>query len=146
MKKTIDLKIVTPDKVLYDASIEGVSLPTVEGEITILPDHIPLLAAMKPGELKIKIDGKETYFSVTRGVVEVDGKTITILTDAAERAEEIDEKRAEEAIKKAKELMSKERVDEEGYAEAVAQLERALSRIKIAKKRSRGGSKISFDK
>ena len=144
MKKTIELKIVTPDKVLYDATVDGVSLPTVEGEITILPDHIPLLAAMKPGELKIKVEGKDTYFSVTRGVIEVDGKTITILTDAAERAEEVDEDRAEEARQKAKELMSKERIDEEGYAEAVAQMERALSRIRIARKRRRGG-KATFE-
>ena len=142
--KTIELKIVTPERVTYDKTIQAVSIPTVEGEITVLPDHIPLIAAMQPGELRIKADGKEEFFSTTRGVVEVDGKTITILTDAAEHAEEIDEKRAEEAIKKAKEIMAAKRHDEEGYTEAVAQLERALSRIKIARKRRRG-SKASLN-
>jgi len=142
--KNIELKIVTPEKVLYDSQVESVSFPTMEGEITILPNHIPLISALKPGELKIKKDGKEEYFHVTKGVAEVDGKTITLLTDAAERAEEIDEKRAEEAKAKAKELMLKTKTDDEGYADAVAQMERALSRIRIAKK-NRRGSRVSFD-
>ena len=140
MAKQIEFKIVTPEKVLYDAKVEGVSFPTVDGEITVLPHHIPIISAVKPGELKIKIDGKEEFFSVTSGVVEVDGKTITLLTDAAERANDVDEKRAQEAIKRAQSIMSEQRQDEEGYIEAVAQMERALSRIKIAKKHRRGGS------
>lgn len=142
--KNIELKIVTPEKVIYDSPVESVSFPTMEGEITILPNHVPLISALKPGELKIRRDGKEEFFHVTKGVAEVDGKTITLLTDAAERAEEIDEKRAEEARNKAKELMSQTRTDDEGYAEAVAQMERALSRIRIAKK-NRRGSRVSFD-
>lgn len=142
--KQIELKIVTPEKVLLKEMVEGVSFPTVDGEITILPDHLPIIAAIKPGELKIKKDGKESFFSITRGVVEVDGKTITLLTDAAEEAEGIDEKRAEEAVKRAQELMSTAHKDEEGYAEAVAQLERAMSRIKIAQRRKARG-KSSFN-
>ncbi|MFA6991756.1 MAG: F0F1 ATP synthase subunit epsilon [Candidatus Gracilibacteria bacterium] len=140
----MELKIVTPEKIAYESTVEAVSIPTVEGEITVLPGHIPIISAIKSGELKIKIDGKEEYFAITRGVAEVDGQRITILTDAAERADEIDEKRAEEARKKAKEMMSKTKVDEEGYADAVAQLERALSRMRIAKKKRRG-SRVSFD-
>ena len=69
---------------------------------------------------------------------EVDGETITILTDAAEHAEEIDAERAEAAHKAAKELMEKKRDGEEGYTEAMAELERSLSRIKIVRKRRRG--------
>lgn len=142
--KTITFKIVTPEKVLYDAMVEGVSFPTVEGEITVLPHHIPIISAVKPGELKIKIDGKDEFFHVTSGVVEVDGQSITLLTDAAERASEVDEKRAQEAVKRAQAIMSETRHDEEGYAEAVAQLERAMSRIKIAGKH-RHGSKPTFN-
>ncbi len=139
MSKTIKLKIVTPESVLLQEEIEGISIPTVEGEITVLPDHIPIIAAMKPGELKIKKGGKDEFFAMMRGVVEVDGKTITILTDAAERADDIDAKRAEEAKEKAEAIMAEERHGEEGYADAVAQLERALSRIKIARKRKARG-------
>ncbi|MBT3865301.1 ATP synthase F1 subunit epsilon [Candidatus Peregrinibacteria bacterium] len=141
--KTIELKIITPGEILLREEVEGVSFPTVEGEITILPEHIPIIAAIKPGEVKIKKDGKERFFSIARGVLEVDGKSITLLTDAAERPDDIDEKRAEEARKKAKELMSEKRRGEEGYAEAVAQLERAMSRVRIAKRRkARGRSTI----
>ena len=140
MAKQLELKIVTPEKVVYDGFVESVSFPTVEGEITILPNHIPIISAIKPGELKIKKEGSYEYFSVTKGVIEMDGKMITVLIDAAERAEEIDEERAEKARVKAQELMSKERKDEEGYAEARAQFERALARLKIAKKKSRGRS------
>ena len=136
--KTIELKIVTPDKVVYDGEVEGVSFPTVEGEITVLPGHIPIISAIKPGELKIKKGGKIEFFAVAKGVIEVDGKRITMLADAAEKAEDIDEKRAEEARSKAKKLMAEKRGDEEGYTEAMAELERALSRLKIARKRRRG--------
>lgn len=137
--KKIELKIVTPERVLYEGSVEGVSIPTVEGEITVLPGHLPVISAIKAGELKIKKEGNYEYFSITRGVAEISGNSIVILTEAAERAEEVDEKRAEEARKKAKDLMDKVKVDEEGYADAVAQLERALARMKIAKKRRRHG-------
>lgn len=145
MAKTIQFKIVTPEKVLYDSLVEGVSFPTVDGEITVLPHHIPLIAAIKPGELKIKKDGKEEFFSVTGGVVEVDGKTITLLADAAEHVSEIDEKRAQEAMQRAQSIMAEQLQDEESYAEAVAQMERALSRMKIAKKHRHGGSKPTFN-
>jgi len=145
MANNIEFKIVTPEKVLYDAKVEAVSFPTVDGEITVLPHHIPIISAVKPGELKIKIDGKNEYFSVTAGVVEVDGKTITLLTDAAEHAHEVDEKRAQEAIKRAQAIMAEQHQDEEGYAEAVAQMERALSRMKIAQKHRHGGAKPNFN-
>jgi len=146
MAKTIELKIVTPEKVLLKEEVTSVSFPTTEGEITILPGHIPIIAAIKPGEVRLSKEGKEQYFSITKGVIEVDGQSITLLTDAAEHAEEINEKRAEEARAKAKELMAQERQDEEGYAEAVAQLERAMSRIKIAKRlKARGKSTLDLN-
>jgi F-type H+-transporting ATPase subunit epsilon len=144
--KKLELKIVTPEKVIYDAPVDGVSFPTVEGEITILPNHIPLISAIKPGELRIKKDGKVEYFSVTKGVLEMDGNTITLLIDAAERAEEIDEKRAEEAREKARKLMTEQRTNEEGYTDAVAQMERAMARLRSAKKHARGSrSRTNID-
>jgi len=139
MDKQIELKIITPEKVLYQEMVDSVSFQTMEGEITVLPDHLPIISAIKPGELKIKKGKEIEYFSVTRGVAEVDGKNIMILTDAAEKAEEIDIARADEARQKAKEIMSQKKVDEEGYADAVAHLERAISRAKIAKRRRSGG-------
>lgn len=134
----MELKIITPEKILYQEMVDSVSFQTMEGEITILPNHIPLISAIKPGELRIKIGKNTEYFSITRGVAEVDGKNIMVLTDAAEKAEEINEERAEQARQKAKEIMS-QKVDEESYTDAVAHLERAISRIKIARKKRRGG-------
>ncbi|MEK7673227.1 MAG: ATP synthase F1 subunit epsilon [Patescibacteria group bacterium] len=140
MSKQIEFKIVTPERVLYQEMVEAVSIPTIDGQITILPNHIPLLAAVRAGEVMVKKAGKEEFFSVTRGIAEIDGHTITFLTDAAERAEALDEQRAEEARVRAQALMSEKRQDAEGYADAVAELERALSRVKIARKRRHGSS------
>ncbi len=137
--KEIRLKIVTPEKILYEGMVESVSFPTTEGEITVLPHHIPIISAVKAGELKMKVSGKEEFFHVTKGVLEVDGNMITLLTDSAERSLEIDEKRAQEAHERAKQIMSEKRTDVESYAEAVAQLERALSRLKVVRKRRSGG-------
>ncbi|MFA6918440.1 MAG: ATP synthase F1 subunit epsilon [Candidatus Gracilibacteria bacterium] len=146
--KEIKLKIVTPEKVLYEGMVEAVSFPTVDGEITVLPHHIPIIAAIKAGELKIKKAGKDEFFHVTKGVLEVDGEMITLLTDAAERSLEIDEKRAQEAHERAKQVMAEKRTDIESYAEATAQLERALSRLKVVRRRrgSAGpGAGMSFN-
>jgi len=141
--KKFQLKIVTPEKVLYQDEVDAVTVPTPEGEITVLSGHLPIISAVNPGELKIKKGEGHEYFSVTRGVLEVDGKSVTLLTDAAESANAIDEKRAEEAKERAKKLMEGVKQSEEGYADAVAQMERALSRLRIAKKR-RGG-KATFN-
>lgn len=143
--KQFELKIVTPEKVIYQDVVEAVSMPTRDGEITVLPGHLPVIAAIKPGELRIKRDGKVEFFHVTRGVAEIDGTSITMLTDAAEKAEEINEQRAEEARAKAKAMIEGVKVGEEQYADAVAQLERAISRLKIARRRSSGGRPQSFN-
>lgn len=143
--KKFQLKIVTPEKVLYQDDVESVTIPTAEGEITVMSNHLPIISAVNPGELKIKKDGKYDYFSVTRGVLEVDGKSVTLLTDAAESAGGIDEKRAEEARDRAKKIMEGIKQSEEGYADAVAQMERALSRLRIAKKRRGGRSSFNQD-
>lgn len=132
------LKVATPERVLYDGSVTQVSLPTPMGEITILPNHIPLVSVVSPGELRIKIDGHETPLAVSSGVVEISHNTITVLADTAERVEEIDEQRAEEAKARAQQAMA-ERVGDQEYAVAAAALERHLVRLRLAKKyRHRG--------
>ncbi|MBI2634774.1 ATP synthase F1 subunit epsilon [Candidatus Peregrinibacteria bacterium] len=145
MANKMEFKIVTPEKIIYDGQVDSVTFPAVGGEITVLAGHIPLVSAIRPGELKIKKNGNVEYFSVMKGVLEIDGKSMMLLTDAAERAEEIDEKRAEEAREKAKKLMADKRQDKEGYADAVAYMEKALSRLRVARKRRRGGHKSSME-
>ncbi|MDP1846084.1 MAG: F0F1 ATP synthase subunit epsilon [Candidatus Moranbacteria bacterium] len=142
--KKIKFKIVTPEKTVYEDSIDQVTLPTQEGEITVLPNHIPLISVLAPGELVAKKDGEEIAMAVSGGMVEVRKNEITILADTAERAEEIDIKRAEEAKDRAEKL-KEERIqtDEVQYATVAAIFEKNLARIKVARKHlTRRGMRI----
>ena len=143
-KNKIKFKIVTPEKTVFEDSIDQVTLPTQEGEITVLPEHIPLIAVLAPGELTIKQDGKEIAMAVSGGMIEVRKNELTILADTAERAEEIDIKRAEEARERAEKLKDEKiRMDETEYAAVASLMERNLARIKVAKKHlTRRGMKI----
>ena len=131
----IKFKIVTPERTVFEDQIDQVTLPTQDGEITVLPNHIPLISVLTPGELVAKKDGEEIAMAVSGGMVEVRKNELTILADTAERAEEIDVKRAEEARGRAEKLKDEKiRVDETEYATAAAILEKNLARIKVARK------------
>jgi F-type H+-transporting ATPase subunit epsilon len=141
---TIKFKIVTPEKTVFEDTIDQITLPTQEGEITVLPEHIPLIAVLAPGELVIKQSGKEIAMAVSGGMIEVRKNEITILADTAERAEEIDLARAEEARERAEKLKDEKiRMDETEYAAVAALMERNLARIRVAKKHlTRRGMRI----
>ena len=96
----IRLEIVTAERLVYSEEIDVLVVPGVEGELGILPSHAPLLTALKPGEIRLVKDGDETYMAVSGGFIEGRGNKATILADTAERAEEIDEERAEKALKR----------------------------------------------
>ncbi len=135
----INLKIITPEKVAYEGEADQITLPTQDGEITVLANHIPLISAMKHGELIIKNNGKEIPMAVWGGFIEVKNSGITILTDVAERMEEIDEWKAEEARKKAEELLKeKDKLSDVAFADAAAALEKSLARLKVARRRRKG--------
>ena len=132
----LKLKIVTPEKVLLDAEADSVSCPTQMGEITILPNHIPLVASLAPGEMKIVENGSARHMAVAGGVVEVRRQNeIVVLADAAEAEEEIDIKRAEEAKARARKVMSEKTLSEEEYAATAAALEKALTRLRVARRK-----------
>jgi len=131
----IQFKIVTPERTVFEDSIDQVTIPTAEGEITVLPEHIPLIAMLAPGELDIKKGVEDIAMAVSGGMIEVRKNEITILADTAERAEEIDLARAEEARKAAEQLKEERvRMDETEYASVAALLERNLARIRVARK------------
>jgi len=133
--KKIKFKIVTPEKTVYEDTVDQVTLPTQDGEITVLPNHIPLISVLTSGELVAKKGGEEIAMAVSGGMIEVQKNEITILADTAERAEEIDIKRAEEAKQRAEKLKDEKiRSDETDYATAAAILEKNLARIKVARK------------
>ena len=140
--KKIHFEITTPERVVYSDEVESVSLPTKMGQITILANHIPLVSSIESGEAIIRKDNKEVFLAISGGLVEVKGDNrVVVLADTAEHAEEIDEARAQEAIKRAGGLLKEKREDAEDYAVVAAKLQRELARLKVARKyRSQKGS------
>ncbi len=134
----MNLQIITPEKIAYEGEVDQITLPTQDGEITILANHIPLVSSMKHGELIIKNDGKEIFLAVCNGFIEVKKNNITIMTDIADRIAEIDEAKAEEARKKAEQLLNeKDKLSDVAFADATAAMEKSLARLKVARRKRR---------
>src|SRR3989338_7209215 len=132
----LKFKIVTPEKVVFQKEIDQLTLPTQTGQITILPDHIPLLSALQAGEMIIKNEREKIPLAISGGFVEVKPNSeVVVLTETAEHALEIDEARAEEAKKRAETLLkdakNKEAVD---YTELAAKIGKELAGVKVAGK------------
>jgi len=136
MEKTLKFKIATPEKVVYEDEINQVTIPTMSGEITVLPNHIPLVSILQAGELKIVDKDGEHHIAVAGGFLEVRGDNeIIILADNAERAEEIDLERAEEARQQAeKQMQQADAVANVDFARLQAVIDREMNRIKVGKK------------
>jgi len=134
--KTIKFEIVTPERVVLKEEISQVTVPTKEGEITVLPKHTPLVSTLKPGVIELKKKtGELVIISVSGGFIEVLRNKVVILADTAERAEELDLIRAEEARVKAEEIKKDTRhEDAENFAAITAQLEKELARTRAVKK------------
>jgi F-type H+-transporting ATPase subunit epsilon len=134
--KLLDFELTTPERVAVRAKIRQVSIPTTEGEITVLPDHHPLVAPIQAGELRlVEENGDEMLLAVSGGFVTVHpGNRIAILADTAERADELDFQVIEEAMRRAERVLQEKRDDEERYADAAAGLARELARLKVVRK------------
>jgi len=135
-KKTINFEIVTPERILLKTKILQVTVPTQEGDITVLPEHTPLVSSLKTGVLEItKEDGNLEIMSVAGGFLEVLLDKVVVLADNADRAQEIDEKETEKARKRAEDILNNLRDDDkEMFAEVSAQLERELAKTKTIKR------------
>ncbi len=135
----LHFQLITPDRVLYEGDAESVSLPTPQGEITVLPHHIPLISIVVPGSILVRGKGEEHVFAVSRGVVEIDGQSLRILADTADRADELQEEAIEKAKQEAARLQKEKRDDVEGFAEASAIMERELAKLAaLRRKKARG--------
>ena len=133
----IHFEIVSPEKTVYQERVDQVIAQTEMGEITILPDHAPLVSALVAGEMRIKKGSEEFSMSVAGGFLEVQpGSRVLVLADDALRAEEIDEKLAEEARKRAEQLLS-QKAEREDIADIKSALAHALAQLKVVKKRRR---------
>lgn len=130
-QKTIKFEIVTPERVVLKQEALQVTVPTTSGEITILPDHIPLVSILRPGVIEVKrVDNIVEIMSVSGGFIEVLKDKIVILADTAERAEELDEKRIEEARTRAEEIKKNAKAaDDVDFTAVAAKLEKELARM-----------------
>ena len=135
MAGTLKFTIVTPDAVVYSRDVQMVTLPAIEGQIGVLPGHIPLLTQIVPGELIVRDgEGHETFLAVGEGLVEVTGTRVSIVTDMAVAADGIDEAKAEEARQRAAARLRDKLADEE-LASVNASLARTLAQLRVKRRR-----------
>lgn len=131
----IHVSLITPEKVQYQADADSVSLPTSMGQIQVLNNHVPLVAILAPGEVKIQKGGETVVLAVSQGYIEVrPGNQVVILANTAEHAEEIDVDRAEAAKTRARDLFKGSITSEEQYATVMAALEKEFARVRVARK------------
>lgn len=130
--KTFELRIITPERVFYEGSAEMVEFNTTEGQIGVLPGHIPLTVIVKPGIITIHETALEKTAALHAGFVEILPDRMTILAEIIEWPEEIDEHRAEKALRRAEERL-KSKTPETDLARAETALQRAIARIQVLK-------------
>ena len=136
----LTLQIITPERAVFEEEgVDSVTLPGSEGELTVLPSHAPLMTALRPGVLYFRKAGAEVDVALSGGFLEVRDDRVVILADSAERSDEIDIARAEEARRRAAEQLAT-REGEIDIARAMAALERAQARIRVAERRRRRGA------
>lgn len=129
------LEIVTPEAKTYSDDVDSVVIPGIEGELGVLPMHAPLLTQLAPGELRVLKGGKELLLAVGEGFVEITSEKVAVLTDMAVKESDIDEAAAEEAVRRAEQAMSGEKLSNEEYAANNAALLRSLALIKVKRRR-----------
>ncbi|MFC0446270.1 F0F1 ATP synthase subunit epsilon [Pseudidiomarina halophila] len=132
--KTVHLDVVSAEESLYSGAVETVQVTGSEGELGIYPGHAPLITKIKPGMVRVvKEGGEEEIIYVAGGVLEVQPHNVTVLSDTAVRGEELDEQQALDAKKRAEEAIADSSSDL-SYAEAAAELSRALAQLQIIRK------------
>ncbi len=148
MSSTFLLRMITPEQIIYQQPATKLIINTLEGEITILPSHTPLVSVIKPGEAKITElqdhnTPKERTMAVSEGIIEIRENTVRLLLQKAERVEELEREKIELAKKKAEEMIEKAKkmgVDKQEFAKLESGLEREIARLKVLEKyrRKRG--------
>lgn len=131
------LEIVTPEKIVYSEEIDELTVPTTQGEITILPEHVSLVTRVTEGEMKVKIKGKSHFLAVTGGFLQIADNKITILAEYAVRSDDINTQKVLDAKKRAEEALKNKREDmsDRDFAIAESEMRRALLELKISTKR-----------
>ncbi|MFA6016588.1 MAG: ATP synthase F1 subunit epsilon [Patescibacteria group bacterium] len=131
---TLRLKVITPRKIVMDKPVNSVTVPTADGEITILPHHVHLFSLLVEGIVKIKKDSDEDALAIGGGYIETNGETVTVLVSRAYGQGEIDKNLTDKAVEEAKHILSKS-TDEKERAEAMTVLRRSVIDSKLMKRR-----------
>ncbi|GAV22211.1 F0F1 ATP synthase subunit epsilon [Carboxydothermus pertinax] len=133
MADKIKLEVVTPERVVANEYVDFVVAPGVEGEVGILPLHAPMITSLDIGILRYTVDGQTEKIAVSGGFLEVRNNKVVVLANAAERGEEIDVERAQKALERARERLTKRTPDIDVLRAELA-MRRALNRLKAAGK------------
>jgi len=131
---TIRLKVITPRKIVIDKQISSVTVPTSDGEITILPHHVHLFSLLVEGIVKIKSGDSEDDLAIGGGYLETNGETVTVLVSRAYGQDEIDRDLTNKAVEEAKLILTKS-TDEKERAEAMTIIRRSVIDSKLMKRR-----------
>jgi F-type H+-transporting ATPase subunit epsilon len=134
MAATLKLEIVTPEAVVFSEDVHMVTLPALDGQIGVYPQHIPLMTQIVPGEIIVLKDGQESFLAVGEGVVEVTATRVAIVTDMAVPADHIDEAKVEEARQRAAARLQ-DKISDEEVATINASLARSLAQLKVKRRR-----------
>ena len=129
------LEIVTPEQKTFSDDVDSVVIPGIEGEMGVLPLHVPLMTQLQPGELRVIKKGQETRLAVGEGFVKITSDKVAVLTDMAVRESDIDETAAEEAVRRAEAAMAGNKLSNEEYASTSAALQRSLALVKVKRRR-----------
>jgi F-type H+-transporting ATPase subunit epsilon len=133
MTNTLRLEIVTPEATVYSEPVEMVTLPAIEGQMGVLPQHVRLITQLVPGELTVRRNGRDEFLAVGEGLVEVTNTQVSIVTNMAVAVESIDEAAAEEARQRAAARL-KERLSSEEVASVNAALARSLAQLNVKRR------------
>lgn len=134
MANTLKLEIITPEEKTFSEEVDFVTLPGVEGEMGIYPNHIPLMTQVEHGEIAVKQGNKEFFLAIGEGFAKITGDNVSILTDMAVNSDAIDEAAAEEARKQAEARLSEKLSDEETAAVQAA-LANSLAQLHVKRRR-----------
>jgi len=134
MPDILKLEIVTPQGTVFSEDVHMVTLPAIEGQMGVYPQHMRLITEIEPGEIIVTKDGQERYLAVGEGLVEVAPRSVSVVTDMAIPSEKIDEAKVEEARARAAARLSEKLSDEE-VAAVNASLARSLAQLQVKRRR-----------
>jgi F-type H+-transporting ATPase subunit epsilon len=134
MAETLRLSIVTPQATVFSEDVNMVTLPGIDGDMGVYPQHIRLITQIVPGEVIINQNGQERSLAIGEGLVEITGTSVSIVTDMAIPADGIDEAKAEEARRRAAARLE-EKIGDEEVASVNASLAKSLAQLKVKRRR-----------